>query len=152
MPVSMPVSMSIASLVSMIVSVRMAMPMPSKHNPAPKLLQGEILAGASLLKDSPDPLLGEAVVHDRVRRRQRGVHGAVRQEVENDKHAAGPQPLDDAARRELRVCKVVEPETDAGDVEVAEPAVRVGSGGERRGVRIGRVREVALVGAHLVGA
>lgn len=121
MPVSM--TMAVAILMSMIVTVSVAM--PSKNNPAADLFHGKISAGAGLLKDGPHPLPREAVVHDRVGRGQRGVRGPMRQEVKNDEDAAGPQSLDNAAGRELRVGEVMESEADAGDVEVVEPTVGV---------------------------
>ncbi|KXH51268.1 hypothetical protein CSIM01_09658 [Colletotrichum simmondsii] len=145
MSLFLPMAMSVSMIMPL---MPVSMPMPPKNNTAPKLLHPEIPARASLLKDPPHPLLRKAVVHDRVRSRQRVIHLLVRQEIENDKHPARPQPLHQPAGRELRVLKVVEPETDAGDVKVAEAAV-VGS--EGRGGGVGRVREVALVGVHFVG-
>ncbi|KAK1446541.1 hypothetical protein CCUS01_12408 [Colletotrichum cuscutae] len=147
LPMAMSMSMTMP-LMPVSMAVSMSMPMPPKNNTTPKLLHPEIPARTSLLKDTPYPLLRKPVMHNRMRSRQRVIHLLVRQEIENDENPARPQPLHQPAGRELRVLKVVEPETDTGNVKVAEAAV-VGS--ERRGGRVGRVREVALVGVHFVG-
>lgn len=132
----------------MIVTVTMPMPMPPKNNPFPKLLHFEILACAGMLEYRPHPLLREPVMLYGVCGGQRVGHLLVRQEIKNDENPARFQSLDETLRGQLRVLKVMEPEPDAGDIEAAE-ARGVGEG---RWVRVGRIREVSLVGVHFFGA
>ena len=116
-----------------------------KHDPLPHLLEAEPLPDPSALEDLAHPLLREPVVrHAGVR-----VHVVVpvREEVDDEEDAAGPEARCELARREVRVAEVVEAQAHGREVEGLEVRGREGGG---RGV--GGIQEIAGVGMHLIGS